>query len=198
MKHNRKLASMAAAAALLLVSAAPAFAAGGISNAALTGGSLAITGAAPGNFSGTLSAASQNLYTTLAPFTATDPTGSGSGWHLTIQATSFITTTTPVRTLPASSLYMAAPTVACTAATTPCLTTTSAPTVTAGPYTLDSGTAVTLASSAVNTGMGAYDFTPADIAGGTTGMKLELVVPASAYAGSYNSTLTVSIVSLPV
>jgi hypothetical protein len=199
-----KTARLITAASLLGITAAASFGGmahaatngGNLSTATLTGGSLAITGAAPGNFTGTLTGASQNLYSTLAGYTATDPTGSGSGWHLQIQASQFATTA-PVHSLPVASLYMAAPTVACNVNTTPCTGVSAAPTVsiTGEANALDNG-AVALASTAVNTGMGAYDFTPADFAG-QTGSQLKLVVPVGTYAGSYTSTLTVSIISAP-
>jgi hypothetical protein len=45
----------------------------------------------------------------------------------------------------------------------------------------------TLASAAVDTGMGAYDLTP----------TFQLLVPAGTYAGAYTATFTVSILSSP-
>ena len=57
------------------------------------------------------------------------------------------------------------------------------------------GTAVKVASAAANTGMGTYDFTPGNTNGSNT--ALQLTVPSYAYATTYHSTLTVSIVSGP-
>jgi hypothetical protein len=193
----RKLTSLAAASALLLLTAVPSFAAGGNSTATLSGGALSITGAAPGDFSGTSTAGTQTLYSTLGHYNATDGTGSGAGWHLTMQATQFTTVSTPVRTLPAGSLFMAAPAVACGTGN-PCGTTTSKPVIgiTGQANALDTTSAVTVSSNAVDTGMGSYDFTPADFTG-HTGSQLQLVIPAAAYSGSYTSTLTVSIITAP-
>jgi len=58
---------------------------------------------------------------------------------------------------------------------------------------IDSGAAVKVATAPANTGMGTYDFTPGTISTG----NLQPTVPSYAYATTYHSTLTVSIVSGP-
>ena len=68
-------------------------------------------------------------------------------------------------------------------------TSSGVPTIIAGPYTIDSGSAVKIASAAADNGMGVYNFTQ----GGT----LTLSIPANAYAASYRSEVTVSAVSGP-
>jgi hypothetical protein len=177
-----------------------ASAAGGSDTLAITAGTLTLSGAAPGNFTATLTGSDQQVYTTLATYQAADLTGTGSGWHLTFQATAFTCTNgtdtgcpTGNDSLPASSLLVAPPTVACHAGTS-CAGRAAVPTVSIATNTaLDSGSAVAMASAATKKGMGTYDFTPGTVGTG----NLQLTVPSYAYATTYHSTLTVSIVSGP-
>ncbi len=67
-------------------------------------------------------------------------------------------------------------------------TTSTLPSITAGPHTLDAGSAVKIASAAVDTGMGKYDF---------SATTLSLTVPASAYAKTYRSDVTITVASTP-
>jgi hypothetical protein len=136
----------------------------------------------------TLNGSAQTVAAAMDAFSATDGRGSGAGWNVTVQATRFSEVSAGAivvggKQLPASSLTMPAPTVAANG------TTSAAPTITAGPYTLDAGSAVKIASAAVDTGMGTYDF--------TQGGNLSLSVPSTAYAKTYQSTVTVSAVTGP-
>jgi hypothetical protein len=165
----------------------------------LTAGTLTITGAAPGNFTASLTGSDQQVYTTLGAYTAADTTGTGNGWHVTFQATAFNCTSADAGcpatgdTFPTGSLLMAAPTVACASGTS-CAGRAVPPTISISTNTaLDSGSAVTVASAASKKGMGTYNFTPGAIGTGS----LQLTVPSYAYATTYHSTLTVSIVSGP-
>lgn len=192
----------AIAIGLLALPVTGAHAAGGSDTLTITAGTLTINGAAPGNFAATLTGADQQVYTTLGTFTSADLTGTGTGWNLTFQATKFACTNgtdtgCPAGndTLPASSLLVAPPTVACHAGTS-CAGRAAVPTVSIVANTaLDGGAAVKLASAAANKGMGTYDFTPGNTSGANT--NLQLTVPSYAYATTYHSTLTVSIVSGP-
>ncbi|MGH9153016.1 MAG: WxL domain-containing protein [Acidimicrobiales bacterium] len=89
------------------------------------------------------------------------------------------------KTLPTSSLSLATAAVASPGTTSP------DPTMTAGAYTLDAGSAVKIASAAVDTGMGQYDISFA------AGNDLTLSVPATAFARTYRSDLTVTLASTP-
>jgi hypothetical protein len=196
--HRRRIAFVLAAL-LMAVLPAAAQAAGGGSTLTVTAGTLTITGAAPGNFTATLTGADQQVYTTLGAYSASDTTGSGNGWHVTFQATQFACTSADAGcpstgdSLPASSLLMAPPTVACATGTS-CNGRAAPPTIKISANTaLDSGTAVSVASAASKAGMGGYNFTPGAIGTGS----LQLTVPSYAYATTYHSTLTVSIVSGP-
>jgi hypothetical protein len=198
----RKLATLGVVGLFMAVTSTAALAAGGPTQLTVTAGpGLTITGAAPGNFAATLTGSDQTVGASLAAYTGQDTTGTGSGWNVTFQATQFACTAgtgqCPVGgdTLPASSLMMAPPTVACNAGTS-CAGRAAAPSISiASNAALDSGTAVKIASAGSRKGMGSYTFTPANIAG--VGSPLSLAVPSYAYASTYNSTMTVSIISGP-
>lgn len=196
----RRLFVLALTLGLFALPATGASAAGGADTLAITAGTLTLSGAAPGNFTATLTGSDQQIYTTLGTYQAADLTGTGTGWHLTFQASAFHCTNgtdagcpSGGDTLPTSSLLVAPPTVACHSGTS-CSGRAAVPTVSIATNTaLDSGSAVAMASAAANKGMGTYDFTPGTLGTG----NLELTVPSYAYASTYHSTLTVSIVSGP-
>ncbi|MBV9282120.1 MAG: WxL domain-containing protein [Chloroflexi bacterium] len=195
----RRLSVLVYLAVALAIPPAAAHAAGGNSVLTVTAGTLTITGAAPGNFSATLTGSDQQVYTTLGTYSASDTTGAANGWHVTFQATAFSCTVADAvcpatgDSLPASSLLMAPPTVACAGGTS-CTGRAAPPAIKISANTaLDSGAAVTVASAAAKTGMGTYTFTPGALGTGA----LQLTVPSFAYATTYHSTLTVSIVSGP-
>ncbi len=174
-------------------------AAGGSDTLVVSASTLTLTGAGPGNFAATLNGSDQQVYGTLGAYTATDKTGGGTGWNVTFQATPLACTSADTGcpaagdTLPSSSLLMPPPTVACNAGTS-CTGRASAPTISISVNTaLDSGSAVKVASAPVNKGMGTYNFSPGTIGTG----NLQLTVPSYAYATTYHSTLTVSVVSGP-
>jgi len=203
MKRSRlkALAIAGCAVAMLALPATGVFAAGGSSTLTITAGTSTISGAAPGNFTATLTGSDQQVYSSLGTFTAADLSGTGNGWHVTFQATHFACTSADTGcpaagdTLPASSLLLGVPTVACHTGQS-CSGRAAKPTISISSNTaLDSGSAVTLASAATGTGMGTYDFTPANISGANTG--LQTTVPSYAYATTYHTTLTVSLVSGP-
>jgi hypothetical protein len=198
----RKLVCFGVAAFFLAVTSTTALAAGGPTQLVVNAGpGLTITGAPPGNFAATLTGSDQTVGTSLGTYTGQDTTGSGSGWNVTFQATTFACTAgtgqcpTGGDSLPFGSLLMAPPTVACNTGTS-CTGRASAPTISiATNASLDNGAAVKVASAAAKKGMGSYTFTPANISG--IGTPLSLAVPSYAYASTYNSTLTVSVISGP-
>jgi hypothetical protein len=187
MFRNRITASILAACALAIMT--PAAFASDSTSVTVTGGTLTITNPLAADFPGvTLNGADQTKTASLATFAVEDARGSGAGWNVTAQATRFSEVdgtgalVTGGKQLPVSSLAMSQPTVAADG------TTSAAPSITAGPYTIDGGSAVKVASAAIDTGMGRYDF------GATT---LSLTVPANAYAKSYKSEVTITAASAP-
>lgn len=176
-KNMLKSGALAFAALALMTSAA--FASDG-TTATVTGGSLGITNPSAANFSATIEGAAQDVDAALATFTVSDLTGTGAGWHVTAQASRF-TSTTP-RSLATGSLKMSQPTVQANG------TTSSDPTIATGPYTIDNGSAVQIASADTDEGMGIYDF---------SATTLTLSLPANVYADAYASTVTISVVTAP-
>lgn len=188
----RKIAAIGAATAVLVgIVAGPASAADD-TNVTVTGGTLSMTAFTAGDFAGvTLDGTTKATTATVDAFSVTDATGTGAGWKLTAQATQFAewdsTSGAYVvsgKTLPVNSLDLSALTATANG------TTSSAPTMTAA-ADIDNGTgAVKFASAAVDEGMGKYDI------GGGTG-ALNLSIPASTYAKSYRSDVTVTLASTP-
>jgi len=137
-----------------------------------------ITNPLVANFAGvTLNGANQTTTATLDSFVVSDLRGTGVGWHVTAQAAQF---TGPVgHPLTLGSLKMSAPTVAGPG---------TLPTVVVGPYIIDLAGPFQIASAAASTGLGAYIF---------SATTLTLAIPAYAYAGTYTSAVTISVVSAP-
>jgi hypothetical protein len=138
-------------------------------------GVLSITNPLTADFAGkSITGAAQTTTAALNAFSVSDLTGSGSGWHVTAQASRF---TGVDRQLAAGSLSMSAPTIA-----------PAGPTVVPGPTVIDNGAAAQIASAAPGAGMGVYDF---------SATTLTLALPAGIYADVYASTVTISVVSGP-
>ncbi len=150
----------------------------------ITAGTLAFV-STPASFSFTsitLNGATQTT-TASVPLDIGDATGSGNGWNVTLSATTF--TNASGNTLADgdfSVLSTSLPTVACDTNST-C---TAATLANLYPYTL-SGTATKLLSSAAGTGMGDQTVT----------IPWSGSIPANAYAGTYTSTWTFTLVSGP-
>lgn len=188
--------SLVALAGVAALAVPAASAAADPADLVISSGSLSSPTVAVGNFGAiTLNGAAQTSNATMDAFSVTDGRGTGGGWNVTVQATRFAEYDAAAnagvgayvvsgKMLPTSSLTMAAPTVAANG------TTSAAPAITTGPYTLDGAGAVKIAGAAIDTGMGTYNFTT-----GTS--KLTLSVPSSAYAKTYRSDLTVSVVAGP-
>ena len=177
-KKRTSVASAVGALALSLLLAAPTVAADATS-VTVTGGTLSITDPTVTNFAGrNITGVAQTTTADLDAFTVSDLRGTGAGWNVTAQATQF---DGGVNDLGTGSLTMSAPTVASPE------TESADPTIVGGPYTIDGG-AVEIASAAANAGMGVYNF------GATT---FTLSLPADVYAGTYTSTVTISVQSAP-
>jgi len=193
-RNIRRIAVTAVAGSALVAGICTPAALADDTNVTVTGGSLAITTApTAGDFPGvTLDGTAKTTTATFDNFQVNDSRGTGAGWNVTVQATQFAewdstlgVYTVGGKTLPTGSLSLANATVASPDTTSP------DPTMTAGPYTIDAGSAIKIASAAVDTGMGKYDISFA------AGDDLTLSIPASAYAKSYRSDVTLTLASTP-
>jgi hypothetical protein len=181
MKRTRRVALLAgvffAATAILGGTALAA------STVTIKPGNLTISTPTVGNFADvTMDGTAQTTNANMGTFDVIDARGTGVGWNVTAQATQFTTGGATPILLALGSVVMANPTVAKNNPSSGAV-----PTITAGTLTID-GPAVKIASAAVGNGMGSFRFTPS---------TLTLSVPASAYAGTYTSTVTVSVVTGP-
>jgi hypothetical protein len=185
-----KLRTMLPAAAVtigsLLLAAAPAGAT--TASETLTAGSLGFA-STPGNVNFPSTALDGTNKTVTAPqaFDIADATGSGAGWNITATSTTF---TSGAHALPTGATTIASspgaptcdPNVTCTV---------GGSTAVSYPYSLPAATTAPLATKMFNapagTGMGDQTVTP----------TWTLAIPANAYAGSYTSTWTLSLVSAP-
>jgi hypothetical protein len=172
----------------------------------LTAGALNLTSPTALAWSETLNGLDQTLVDPTAAqqaFLAVDATGSGAGWHITVSATTF-TSTTPtlanagtfsVNGSTTSIAAATAPTSACSASSTcvlPTNTTTYPVAITTAPTT---PTAFTIFDTSAATGLGS-------IVIGSPGANVVgwwLNVPGSTKfgTGAYTSTITVGIISAP-
>lgn len=188
MKRIPLIAALAAVT-VMAVALGPAAMATDDTNVTVTAGSLALTAHPTAtDFGGvTLDGTAKTTTSELSVFEANDSRGTGEGWNVTISGTQFTEwdganyVTTDGTTLATNSLSMAAPTVTADGTDSP------APTMTAGPYTID-GASVKIASAALDAGMGTYDFSTAG---------LTLAIPADTYANDYRSDLTVTVATGP-
>ena len=154
----------------------------------LTAGALSFTVAPTAdNFADTaLTGATQTITTNFNDWRVNDARGSGAGWNVTMQASQFSDGGATPKTLPTGSLKLKAPVVSKVDLLNPALP----PVVTlspAPPWTIDGGSAVTVASAAAGTGQGEWNFDQANL---VASKDLELTIPADAAAATYTSTIT--------
>jgi hypothetical protein len=168
----------------------------------LTGGSLSLTTSGSLNWTGAITGVDQSLVDTTPAdqqYTVDDATGTGAGWHVTIAATTF---TNGSKTFPNTGTFV-------TNGSTSSITSTTAPSATCtGTCTLPDDSAlaypigittapaaptpITIYDAKVNTGMGTV------VIGGTPNpVGWWVSVPGSASAGSYTSTITMTVISGP-
>lgn len=188
----RIAAVLGVSAALGLGTLGTSFAAGD-TGLTITGGTLSASGSIGfSNFSAvTLNGSQRTTTATWSLPNVTDARGTGAGWKYTLSLTPFAEYAAGAymasgKTLAASSLQVTtAPVVAqVDTSSSPANTVASVPASTA----LDTGSAVTLLSAAVDGGMGSYS---------ASDMTAQLTIPASAYAKSYKSDATISLDTTP-
>jgi hypothetical protein len=143
-----------------------------------TTGSLPTINPQASDFTGvTLNGTNQTTIATLDSFVVSDLRGTGAGWHIMAQANQF--TDVVGHPMALGSLKMSAPTVAGPG---------TLPVIATGPYTIDTGEPFQIARALPGTGMGVYTF---------SATTLTLSITSYAYAGTYASAVTISIVSSP-
>jgi hypothetical protein len=178
------LAVMAAVALGLLITPV-AFATS--ATATLNAGSLAfVSTPASISFTGTLNGLDQTI-SNPAGLDVGDATGSGTGWNITTTSTTFATSGNTHTLAATATNVTAAPTDACDTGATCALATNSVTYPYALPAAATAPTATKLFNAAANTGLGNQTVTP----------TWKLAVPANTFAGTYNSTWTLSLVSGP-
>ena len=148
---------------------------------------LSLSTTATPTFSASLPAGDQAPAYTL-PLTILDTrTGAAAGWNLTITSTRFTTGGATPRGLATTASQATAVASACAGGAS-CVSPADAVTY---PLTVPAGStppsAVKLDDAAAGTGSGIFTITP----------TISVSVPANSYAGSYNSTLTIAVVSGP-
>src|SRR5680860_1263434 len=188
--------SVAWAVADVVLSAA-AFAADSTTSATaqatLSGGTLNISSALQaGTFTGTLLGASQELTGVgFSGFSINDPRGTGVGWNVTMVATPFVNG--DVRTAPDDLTVnsFTAPLFGVAKVDTGSSAVPGMGTLTAATIDTGGGAVVVAECDEPGQGMGTYNFTALD-----TAWKLALT--ADEYAGTYSSTVTTTLATLPL
>lgn len=182
MSGTSSIRAIGAAVLVLLFVPAAGHAASVTSTGTITGSILSAATSATPSFSANLdSGDSTQTYT--VPLTIQDTRGTGAGWNLTLTSTTFTTGTQNLSTT-ASSL---------TGVTSSCTTGTCTNPVNAQGYPITvpaattAPTAVKFFNTSANNGMGKFTITP------TVGVT----IPQNAFAGTYSSTVTLSVVTGP-
>jgi hypothetical protein len=151
---------------------------------------------ASGQFSETVSGAPRLAFTLngrnqtasyTLPVAVVDKRGSGAGWNLTVTSTTYRTAGSAPHTLPANASSVTNASAGCSAGNS-CTMPESLVTY---PFVLPAGTVapppVKLFDAQAGTGTGKFTVTP----------TISVTLPANAYAGSYQTTITLALVSGP-
>jgi hypothetical protein len=175
----RPLITVVGIVAVGLLLAVPAVSAGETVSATVTGGSRSISDLSAATFERrTITGLAQSTGASLDPFAIADFTGTGAGWHVTVQASRL---TGEHHALASGSLTMALSSVTANGTTSP------APAVAEVPLTIDTDP-LQIASATQDEGMGRYDFGAA---------MLTLHYPVDVYADAYAGVVTISVISAP-
>ncbi len=173
MAHRRVFLTIAAIVTVLVI--IPAVAAGTKVSVDIQGGPLSLTAGNPTLADTNLTGSDQITTGTLGLIEVTDARGTGAGWNVTAQATDFIKPADPSQKIPAAGLIVEDIPPATTVAGN------AAPSGATGSL----GSPLLILTAETDSGMGRYQATP----------QISLLVPAETLAGSYDSTLTLTITS---
>lgn len=153
------------------------------STGTVTGSILTATASGTPSFSASLDSGDTTQDYTI-PMTLQDTRGTGAGWNLTITSTQFATA--GGRTLPTTASSLTGVTSACASGT--CTNPSNARTYPiAVPAGTTAPTAVKIFNTTADNGMGRFTITP----------TIGVTIPQNAYAGTYTSTVTLSVVTGP-
>jgi hypothetical protein len=190
--------------------------------AGLTGGTLTVTAPDTLNWVGVLSGTGQDLVDANGPgstlggangdegYVVDDATGSGTGWHVTVSATTFTSTTPTAATLPDTGTFstngtitgtpadLTAPTATCTTGPTDCTLPTNTVTYPVPITTAATApVAATVYAAALGSGLGSVTIGTFGAITGADPVGWWVHVPSSAVIGSYGSTVTIAIIGSP-
>lgn len=182
---TRRPLVLTGATLIALVAAPPGRGATVTPQGTVSGSVLSATTSASPSFSANLdSGDSTQTYT--VPVALQDTRGTGAGWNLTITSTTFSTGGGTPRTLPTTASSLTGVTSSCASGT--CTSPSNAQTYpVAVPAAGTAPTAVKFFNTTAGNGMGIFTITP----------TVAVTVPQNAYAGTYTSTVTLSVVSGP-
>ena len=184
-RHRLILLVAYPALATLFLGAPAAHAAEVTASGSVTGSVLSASTSATPSFSASLDSGDTNETYTI-PMTIQDTRGTGAGWNATITSTTFSTGGGSPRLLSTTASSLTGVTSSCASGT--CTNPSNAQTY---PFTVPAGTvaptAVKFFNTTANNGMGIFTVTP----------TIAVTVPQNAYAGTYSSTVTLSVVSGP-
>ena len=185
MRRTHHLRSALLAVAALTVLPAGAHAAAVTATGTVTGSTLSATSSATPNFTANLDSGDQTPTYTI-PLSIQDTRGTGAGWNLTITSTTFTTGGGTPNTLSTTASSLTGVTSVCASGT--CTNPSNAQTYPiAVPAAGTAPAAVKFFNTTANNGMGKFTVTP----------TIGVTVPQNAFAGSYTSTVTASIVTGP-
>ncbi|MCW2966824.1 MAG: hypothetical protein JWM71_596 [Solirubrobacteraceae bacterium] len=183
--RTNRIRAVLAAVALVATLPSAAQAASVTATGTVTGSTLSATTAATPSFTANLDSGDQTPTYTI-PLTIQDTRGTGAGWNLTITSTTFTTGGGTPNLLSTSASSLTGVSSSCTTGT--CTNPVNAQTYPIGvPAASTAPAAVKFFNTSANNGMGKFTVTP----------TVAVTVPQNAFAGSYTSTVTASIVTGP-
>lgn len=152
----------------------------------VTGGAaLSVSGNGTPSFNLTLNGTDQTVSYTL-PVEGVDPRGTGTGWNMTVTSTQF--SDGSGHTFPTAASTITGTTNGCGPSSTCTVATNAVANSNLGlPAAATAPAAVKFFNATANTGLGKIDVSA----------TVSVLVPANVFAGTYTSTVTVSIVSGP-
>ena len=164
-----------------------AFADGGGVNATLTSGGLTETITSNSVLASVILNSQNQMINYALPVSVTDATGLGGGWSLTITSTQFSTSGTPAHVLSASASSIVGVSVSCGTANQCTNTTNTIGFPQPVPAAMTAAQPLKFFQAMPNTGLGIFTIVP----------MISIFIPGNTYAGIYNSTATLAVVSGP-